>query len=216
MDKAKTDQTSKFRILTANGAVDCTHVHILVMKPSKFGDEYVSRKGTTTINVQMTCDTNGKITSVDAQQPGNAHDSRIWQLGGIQEVVQRYDDDICLLDDSGHGITACLLTPFDKPRNACERSFNLSHAQERVIIERVFGQLKHRFPILSSQVRIVVRNVPKLVISYAVLHNIAKDLNDAWEVEDRIKNAIDKSEENVPVNIFDQNEMRIRRCGQQK
>lgn len=37
------------------------------MKPSEFGDECVNRKGETTINVQMTCDTYEKITSVDAQ-----------------------------------------------------------------------------------------------------------------------------------------------------
>jgi hypothetical protein len=65
MDKAKTDWTSKFLIPTAIGAVHCTHVHII--KPSEFSDEYVNRKGKTTINVQMTSDTNEKITSVDAQ-----------------------------------------------------------------------------------------------------------------------------------------------------
>ena len=110
--------------------------------------------------------------------------SRIWRLSGIQDVVCRYDGDICLLGDSGYGITTWLLTPFDKPRNAREWNFNSTHAQERVIIERVFGQLKRRFPILSSQVRIAVKNVPKLVISCALLHNIAKHFNDAWEVED--------------------------------
>jgi hypothetical protein len=35
------------------------------------------------------------------------------------------------------------------------------------------------------------------------------------EVEDRNENAIDETEENVPVNIFDRNEMRIRCRGQQ-
>ena len=66
MDKAKTDWTTKFRISTAIGAVDCTHVHI--MKPSEFGDDYVNGKGKTT-NFQMTCDANEKIISVDAQWP---------------------------------------------------------------------------------------------------------------------------------------------------
>ena len=76
VDKDKTDWTTKFRIPTAIGAVDCTYVHI--MKPSEFGDEYVNRKGQTTINVQMTCDANEKITRVDAQWPSSVHDSRIW------------------------------------------------------------------------------------------------------------------------------------------
>ena len=49
-----------------------------------------------------------------------------------------------------------------------------------------------------------------------MLHNVAKHLNDDWEAEDWIENAIDETEENVPVNIFDQNEMGIRCSGQQK
>lgn len=213
MDQAKADWASKFRIPTAIGAIDCTHVHI--QKPSQFGDEYINRKGKTTINVQMTCDANEKITSVDAQWPGSVHDSRIWRLSGVQEVVRRYDGDVCLLGDSGYGITPWLLTPFDEVRNPRERNFNLTHAQERVIIERVFGQMKRRFPILSSQVRIAVEKVPKLVLSCAVLHNIAKHLNDAWEVQDGVENAIDEVEENIAA-ILDRNEMRNRRRGQQK
>lgn len=213
MDQAKTDWASKFRIPTAIGAVDCTHVHI--MKPSVFGDEYVNRKGKTTINVQMTCDANEKITSVDAQWPGSVHDSRIWRMSGVLDVVRRHDGDVSLLGDSGYSITPWLLTPFDEPRNAHERKYNVTHAQERVIIERVFGQLKRRFPILSSQVRIRFENIPKLVISCAVLHNIAKHLNDAWELEDVIENAIDEGDD-VPVHNLDRNEVRIRRRGQQK
>ena len=100
---------------TAIGAVDCTHMHI--MKPSEFGDECVNRKGKTTINVQMTYDANEKITSVDAQWPGSIHDNRIWRLSGIQDMMRRYDGDICLLGDSRYGITPWLITPFEGPRN---------------------------------------------------------------------------------------------------
>ena len=74
--------------------------------------------------------------------------------------------------------TPWLTTPFDEPKNSRERNSNLTHAQERVIIEQVFGQLKRCFPILSSQMRKAVRM--------------------------------------FPVNIFDRNEMRIRRRGQKK
>ena len=54
--------------------------------------------------------------------------------------MRRYDDDICLLADSGYGIT-----PFDEPRNAREPNFNLTHAEGNVIIERVFGLLLTSF-----------------------------------------------------------------------
>ena len=51
MDQAKTDWTSKFRILTAIGAVDCT--------PRAYNKTF-GIKGKTIINVQRTCDANEK------------------------------------------------------------------------------------------------------------------------------------------------------------
>ncbi|XP_057670171.1 putative nuclease HARBI1 [Diorhabda carinulata] len=188
MDQANADWASKFRIPTVIGAIDCTHVHII--KPSEFGDD------------------------VDAQWPGSVHDGRIWRVSGIQDVVRRYDGDVCLLGDSGYGITPWLLTPFDEPRNARERNYNSTRAQERVIIERVFGQMERRFLILSSQIRIAVENVPNLVISCAMLHNVAKHLNDAWEEEDGIENGV--AEENVPLYNLDRNEVINKRRDQQK
>lgn len=213
MDQAKADWASRFRIPTVIGAIDCTHV--LIQKPSAFGDEYVNRKGKASINVQMTCDANEKITSVDAQWPGSVHDSRIWRLSGVQEVVRRFDGDVCLLGDSGYGITPWLLTPYSEVRNAQERQFNLIHAQERVIIERVFGQIKRRFPILSSQVRIALEKIPKLIIACVVLHNISKHLNDAWDFPDPYEDDVNENNDISDENI-DRNEVRIRRRGQQK
>lgn len=73
---------------------------------NEFGDEYENRKDKTTINSQMTFDTNEKFTNVVTQRP--------WSL------------------------------------SVWWANFNLTNAQERVIIERIFGQSRH-FPILSNQ-----------------------------------------------------------------
>ncbi|CAH2002404.1 unnamed protein product, partial [Acanthoscelides obtectus] len=60
----------------------------------------------------------------------------------------------CLLGDSGYGIPPWLLTPFKPVINRQQERFNLLHSRERVIIERLFGQLKMRFPILGNTVRV--------------------------------------------------------------
>lgn len=52
------------------------------------------------------------------------------------------------------------------------------------MIERCFGQLKKRFPILGNCVRVALNNVPKVIVSCAVLHNVAKHLNDGFEYGD--------------------------------
>lgn len=211
MNKAKDDWNSIFHIPTVIGAIDCSHVNIL--KPHVYGDEYVNRRNDISLNVQVTCDSREYITSVDAQWPGSVHDARIWRQSGIQDVMRRFNGDFCLLGDSGYGITPWLLTPYDNVITPQQRQFNYVHAQERVIIERVFGQLKRRFPILGGTVRLKLERVPKLIIACAVLHNVAKHLNDGWDYEE----LPGCDEENEYVEEFlDRNALRIRRLGQQK
>ncbi|VEN36087.1 unnamed protein product, partial [Callosobruchus maculatus] len=55
---------------------------------------------------------------------------------------------------------------------------------KRYSIERLFGQLKKRFPILSSTVRVSSDKVPKIILCCAVLRNIAKYLNDDLDLEE--------------------------------
>nr|CAI5823805.1 unnamed protein product [Callosobruchus analis] len=51
----------------AIGVLDCTHVPI--SKPDQFGDKCINRKCFARINVQATCNTQQKFTSVDVQWP---------------------------------------------------------------------------------------------------------------------------------------------------
>lgn len=172
---------TRFKIPTVIGAVDCTHIEI--QKPHQFGDEYVNRKGYSSLNVQMTCDAAEKITSVDAQWPGSVHDSRIWKLSSVCRLISEFNGSACLLGDSGYGIAPWMITPFKNPTTTAEMKFNTLHSKERVIIERIFGQLKKRFPILGNVVRIPSEKIPKLIVCCAVLHNVAKHLNDSFECE---------------------------------
>jgi hypothetical protein len=44
----------------------------------------------------------------------------------------------------------------------------------RTRIERVFGQLKRRFYMLGSKIRLGLKNIAPFVLACCVLHNIAK------------------------------------------
>ncbi|XP_047499264.1 putative nuclease HARBI1 [Penaeus chinensis] len=74
----------KYKFPTAIGVIDCTHVGIL--KPKLLGDEYINRKGKSTLNVQATCDAKEMFTSVDVSWPGSVHDSRIWRNSQLENV----------------------------------------------------------------------------------------------------------------------------------
>ncbi|XP_046684548.1 putative nuclease HARBI1 [Homalodisca vitripennis] len=149
-----------------------------------FGDEYINRKGYPSINVQATCDSQERFTSVAAEWPGSVHDSRNMEKESCSGYYSRYDGAACLLGDSGYGISPWLITPFKPPQTDIQRRFNRVHAKERVVIERVFGQLKKRFPILGNCVRLSLDRVPKVIVTCTVLHNVAKHLRDPLNFED--------------------------------
>lgn len=174
--RAKNEWSTKYIFPNAIGALDCTLIEI--MKPSSFGDEFVCRKGYAALNVQMTCDAKEMITSVDASWAGSVHDSRIWRNSNISTALNENQIGAIMLADEGYGLTPNLMKIYSNPSNPSEVLFNNILKKERVIIERVFGQLKRRFPILGNRVRVATRNIPKLIVACCVLHNIAKILND--------------------------------------
>ncbi|KAK9704342.1 DDE superfamily endonuclease [Popillia japonica] len=136
----------------------------------RHGDEYINRKGWCSLNVQATCDGKERFTSVDAQWPGSVHDSRILKRSNIFGKMRRRQQNGLILGDEGYGITPWLLTPHRNPTTPQEIA-------ERVIIERCFGQLKRRFPVLH-QIRLNIDKIPSVIVSAVVLHNVAKYLND--------------------------------------
>lgn len=208
--EAKELWQTKYRFPTAIGAVDCTHIGIL--KPRLHGDEYINRKGKPTLNVQATCDAKEMFTSVDVSWPGSVHDSRIWRNSQIC-LELRNKDNAVLLGDNGYGIESCLMTPFRNPTPGAELRYNKLLKKERVIIERCFGQLKRRFPILQYVCRVKLENVPKIIIACVMLHNIAKTLADpdfqAGEEEpEEVEDAAPEENEN-------NDELPLRQQGQQ-
>lgn len=175
IDAAKEEWQSVYRMPCAIGAIDCTHVKI--EKPrDEFGDEFINRKGFASINVQATCNAAEKFTSVDAQWPGSVHDSRIWRNSELCQVLRPFN--ALLLGDEGYPISQWLMTPFRQPNSPQQRNFNNVFTKERVIIERCFGQLKRRFPILHYKVRLRLDKVASAIIACFVFHNVAKYLGD--------------------------------------
>lgn len=54
--------------------------------------------------------------------------------------------------------------------------YNKSHKRTRVGVEQRIGQWKRRFSILHSEVRLGLEHVANVIISSAVLHNLAIEL----------------------------------------
>jgi len=211
LQMAKNEWRSKFNIPTCIGALDCVHVKINKPGPNNNGDDYINRKLQASINVQATCNAREWFTSVDANWPGSVHDSRIWKNSEERKFMETTKDTI-LIADSGYGIAPWLLPPYKNPTSPQQLNFNKVYARDRVIIERCFGQVKRRFPILHYKVRVTLRNVSNIIICCFVLHNIAKYLADPYEDFPEIDDQDEDEADATPM----PNNTRIRELGKQK
>lgn len=96
------------------GAVDGTHV--IINAPTVDEHLYVNRKGTHSINVQVVCDNNLKVTDIVAKWPGSSHDAFIWNNSTLCNKFENGEiPNGWLLGDSGYPLRPWLLTPVLHP-----------------------------------------------------------------------------------------------------
>lgn len=161
------------------GALDCTHVKI-ISPGGNNAEIFRNRKGYFSFNVQALCDSNLIIRNIVCRWPGSAHDSTIFANSRLRARLenQKFGDDSLVVGDSGYGIKNYLMTPLGNPQTEAEQLFNEAQIRTRNPIERCFGVLKRRFPILALGIRLHVDKVHPLVVASVVLHNIACQMND--------------------------------------
>lgn len=82
------------------------------------------------------------------------------------------------LGDSGYALQPYLLTPLENVNTRARQLYNESIIRTRNIIERTIGLWKSRFPCLAYGMRLKTDTVLTVIIATAVLHNIAKDMNE--------------------------------------
>ena len=154
------------------GCVDGTHVPI--KSPGGPNAEiYRCRKGFFSINVMGVCDAELKFTSLVVNWPGSAHDSRIFLSSRLCQSLEGGDYKGYLLGDSGYGCQTFLMTSVLAPTSIRERNYKEAHIKTRNVIKRAFGVWKKRFAVLSIPVRTKIETTKNIIISCAVLHNIA-------------------------------------------
>ncbi|KAL8106144.1 hypothetical protein AgCh_029810 [Apium graveolens] len=170
------------------GAIDGTHVRVKVS--SAEAPKYRGRKDYPTQNILGTCTFDLKFSYVLAGWEGTASDSRIIKNALTRNHCPKIPEGKYYLVDAGFMLKSGLITPYRRvryhlkeysgnpPRNAREL-FNHRHSSLRNAIERAFGVLKKRFPIIASgtepNYRMKTQNL--IILSCFILHNylIKKD-----------------------------------------
>lgn len=133
-----------------------------------------------------------------ARWPGSAHDSNIFNNS---RICSRFENgefkDYVILGDGGYGLKPYLMTPLANPQSRGEKLYNESQIRTRNVIERTFGVMKRRFPILSLGIRLNVKTVMNIVVACAVLHNMCRFRNENLDENFLIPLEIEEASENV-------------------
>ncbi|CAC5404280.1 HARBI1 [Mytilus coruscus] len=166
------------------GCIDGTHVRISA--PSHDEPSFVNRKGYHSINTQAICDHEGRFTNV-TRWPGSVHDSHIFRC--LQECTHLEEShlsvqDGLILGDSGYACRSFLMTPYLRPTEPCHEKFNKAHMKTRCCIERTFGWWKKRFNCLHQGIRMRPEKVCKIIMTCAVLHNLAVEMKEPMDEYD--------------------------------
>nr|CAH7756684.1 unnamed protein product [Callosobruchus chinensis] len=138
------------------GSIYCTHIRII--SPGGASAEYFrNRKGYFSLNVQVVGDADLRIRDIVARWPGATHDQTIFNNISIKARFEANEfENAVLLGDSGYALKKYLITPIPNPT-----------IRSRNPIERLFGVLKRRFPVLSLGVRLSVQTAKEVIIGCA-------------------------------------------------
>lgn len=91
-----------------------------------------------------------KIMDVVARWLGSCHDQTIFKKSRIyNKLVSGFWKNSLLVADSGYANTLYIVTPYLSPSNDIDELYNESIIRIINPVERLYGVLKQRFPVLS-------------------------------------------------------------------
>ncbi|KAL5577452.1 hypothetical protein UlMin_019151 [Ulmus minor] len=169
------------------GAIDGTH--IAVHAPADVANNFRGRKSTVTSNMLAICSFDMLFTYVVIGWEGAVHDSRVLttQLEDPTSSFPHPPPGKYYLVDSGYSNKPGFLAPFRNVpyhlRDARRRAggingptelFNYRHVSLRNCIERCFGVLKARFPILRYMTNFSLIRQREIAMCCCVLHNFIR------------------------------------------
>lgn len=112
-----------------------------------------NRMGSYALNAMVVCNDLGRILYTRVGDTSAVHDARVFESSQLSQHPENFlATNEFLIGDSAYTNTDNLVTPFKKPiaNDPQHRLFNATLSSRRIAIEHVFGQLKARFPAITS------------------------------------------------------------------
>lgn len=174
-------------------------IHVLLFQAETFRN----RKGYFSLNVQTVSSADLKILDIVERWPGASHDQTIFSASNLKMRFDTgYFGRYIMVGDSGYANTSYLATPYtiNHPgleTNPIKRVYQASLIRTRNVVERMYGVLKRRFPVLRHGLNVSLPTAQKLIIAAAILHNICIEEGEV-DVDELVEN------ENVEESVNEQ------------
>ncbi|XP_021311570.1 uncharacterized protein LOC110433541 [Sorghum bicolor] len=169
------------------GALDGTHILVSLSPDEQV--RYIGKTKVPTQNVLAICDFDMRFTYVSAGQPGAYHDTSV--LYHAMEVDKQAfphpPEGKYYVVDAGYPNRPGYLSPYKGERyhlpewhrgmepNTPTEKFNRIHSSVRNVIERSFGLLKMKWPILYKMPHFSMLTQKKVVAACMVCHNFIRE-----------------------------------------
>ena len=180
----------------AAGAIDGTHIPII--RPRESASDYYNRKGYYSIIMQAVVDYRGLFLDAYIGWPGKVHDARVFVNSSVyrkgmngtllpdwKRLMCGVHVPLIILGDPAYPALPWLMKPFPENVNSTveEKRFNYRQSRARMPVENAFGRLKGRWRCLLKRMDYHLHNVPNIVASCVVLHNLCETFGDHCEDE---------------------------------
>ena len=176
------------------GAVDGSHIPIVA--PRLHAPDYYNRKGFHSILLQGVVSAKCLFWDFDIGWAGSMHDANLWArtaIGQYCEAGKLYP--YTLVGDAAYPCRPWMLAPFKGHKDGLTREeyhWNFVQSSTRMCVERAFGMLKGRWRILLKRVDVHLKNVPDLVLTCLVLHNMCIIFGDTFWRQEWMREASDE------------------------
>ncbi|XP_070707343.1 putative nuclease HARBI1 [Pempheris klunzingeri] len=139
---------------------------------------FVNTLGYTSVVIQIICDCDGNILSVEKCCVGSTFEQEMWESSFKgREMEEDLHGPYWIIGGKGYHLSKHVLTPVSKPANDKETHFNEAHTKIHNVMRTTLGSLKRRFRCLMQLGFAQEGSLDKksnIIKACSVLHNIAK------------------------------------------
>lgn len=143
--------------------------------------------------------------------PGKVHDARVFVNSSLYrkasngtllpnrpQVIEGVQVPLIILEDPVYPLLHWLMKPYleNSSTTSKEHTYNYHQSRARMVVENAFGRLKGRLRCLLKRMDTDVCNVPNIVASCVVLHNVCElygdNCSDDWVVETETTQSVNR------------------------